>query len=44
MLTKQKEYLQEQLKKAGAEINNLKAEVKYERQLRIGGAKYHVNT
>ena len=37
-------YLQEQLKKAGAEINNLKAEVKYERQLRIGGAKYHVNT
>ena len=44
MLTKQKEYLQEQLKKAGAEINNLKAEVKYERQLRKGGAKYHVNT
>ena len=43
-LTKQKEYLQEQLRKAGAEINNLKAEVKYERQLRIGGAKYHVNT
>ena len=44
MLTKQKEYLQEQLKKAGAEINNLKAEVKYERQLRIRGAKYHANT
>ena len=34
-LTKQKEYLQEQLRKAGAEINNLKAEVKYERQLRL---------
>ena len=40
-LTKQKEYLQEQLRKAGAEINNLKAEVKYERQLRLEGAKYH---
>ena len=40
-LTKKKEYLQEQLRKAGAEINNLKAEVKYERQLRLEGAKYH---
>ena len=40
-LTKQKEYLQDQLRKAGAEINNLKAEVKYERQLRLEGAKYH---
>ena len=40
-LTKQKEYLQEQLRKAGAEINNLKAEVKYEWQLRLEGAKYH---
>lgn len=42
-LTKQKEYLQEQLRKAGLEIQNLEAEVKYERQLRIGGTKYHVN-
>tara|TARA_R110000868_G_scaffold107838_2_gene294863 strand:+ start:488 stop:748 length:261 start_codon:yes stop_codon:yes gene_type:complete len=42
-LTKQKEYLQEQLRKAGLEIKNLEAEVKYERQLRIGGTKYHVN-
>jgi len=41
MLTKQKEYLQNQLRKAGEEIKNLKAEVKYERQLRLEGAKYH---
>ena len=44
MLTKQKEYLQDQLKKAGEEIKFLKAEVKYERELRIGGTKYHANT
>ena len=43
-LTKQKEFLQEQLRKAGAEIKFLKAEVKYERELRIGGTKYHANT
>lgn len=43
-LTKQKEYLQEQLRKAGEEIKYLKSEVKYERELRIGGTKYHVNT
>ena len=43
-LTKQKEYLQEQLRKAGEEIKYLKAEVKYERELRIQGAKHHVNT
>ena len=62
MLTKQKEYLQNQLRKAGEaiswafnrlkkrkeetklqaiEIKNLKAEVKYERELRLKGAKYH---
>jgi len=43
-LNKQKLYLQEQLRKAGIEINNLEAEVKYERQLRIHGATNHVNT
>lgn len=43
-LTKQKEFLQEQLRKAGAEIKFLKAEVNYERELRIGGTKYHANT
>ena len=43
-LTKQKEYLQEQLRKDGEEIKYLKAEVKYERELRIQGAKHHVNT
>lgn len=43
-LNKQKLYLQEQLRKAGIEINNLEAEVKYERQLRIHGATHHVNT
>ena len=41
MLTKQKEYLQDQLKKAGEEIKFLKADVKYERELRLEGAKYH---
>ena len=41
MLTKQKEYLQNQLRKTGEEIKNLKAEVKYERELRLKGAKYH---
>jgi len=41
MLTKQKEYLQNQLRKAGEEIKNLKTEVKYERELRLKGAKYH---
>tara|TARA_R110002020_G_scaffold381788_1_gene592682 strand:+ start:285 stop:524 length:240 start_codon:yes stop_codon:yes gene_type:complete len=40
-LTKQKEYLQDQLKKAGEEIKFLKADVKYERELRLEGAKYH---
>ena len=43
-LNKQKLYLQDQLKKAGIEINNLEAEVKYERQLRIQGATSHVDT
>ena len=43
-LNKQKLYLQEQLRKAGIEINNLEAEVKYERQLRIHGTTNHVNT
>ena len=41
MLTKQKEYLQDQLKKAGEEIKFLKADVKYERELRLEEAKYH---
>lgn len=40
-LVKIKNYLQEQLRKAGEEIKNLKAEVKYERQLRLEGAKHH---
>ena len=40
-LTKQKEYLQKQLIKAGEEIKFLKADVKYERELRLKGAKYH---
>lgn len=40
-LVKIKNYLQDQLRKAGEEIKNLKSEVKYERQLRLEGAKHH---
>jgi len=40
-LITQKKYLQAQLRKAGAEIKNLEAEVKYERELRLGGTAYH---
>ena len=41
---KQKSYLLNELRMQVAELNFVKAEVNYERELRIKGAKYHVNT
>lgn len=40
-LTEQVKFLKEQNLNLQDEIRNLQAEVEYERQLRIGGAKYH---
>ena len=40
-LTQQVKFLKEQNLNLQEEIRNLQAEVEYERQLRIGGAKYH---
>ena len=41
---KQKGYLLNELRMQVAELNFVKAEVNYERELRVKGAKYHVNT
>lgn len=40
-LVKIKNFLQDKLREQSEEVKNLKAEVKYERQLRVEGAKHH---